>query len=364
MFSCCINAASRTLPVSSISVAALSARRGLSSGPVTMTVRDAINGALDEEMSRDDSVFMFGEEVGQYQGAYKITKGLYDKYGGDRVIDTPITEMGFTGLATGAAMKGLRPVVEFMTFNFSLQAIDQIVNSAAKSLYMSAGQINVPIVFRGPNGASAGVGAQHSQCFAAWYGSVPGLKVFVPYSAEDARGMMKAAIRDPNPVVVLEHELMYGVEMELSAEVMDPDYCTPFGKAKVEREGTDVTLVALSKMVGNALDAADILEKEGISAEVINLRCVRPLDRESVIQSVKKTNRMVSIESGWPHFGVGSELCAVVMESEAFDYLDAPVERVTGVDIPMPYAKSLEDASIPQTHNIVSAAKKACYRQM
>jgi pyruvate dehydrogenase E1 component beta subunit len=343
-------------PLASLGVRAMSTR---------MTVREALNSAIDEEMTRDPTVFLMGEEVGQYNGAYKITKDLHKKYGSDRVWDTPITEMGFTGLATGAAMKGLNPVVEFMTFNFAMQAIDQIVNSAAKSLYMSAGQINVPIVFRGPNGNSAGVGAQHSQCFAAWYGSVPGIKVFCPYSAEDARGMIKSAVRDPNPVVILEHELMYGVEMEVSDEAMDPDFCVPFGKAKIEREGTDVTIVALSKMVGHALEAAEELQKEhGISAEVLNLRSVRPLDRDAIVASVKKTNRMVTVESGWPHFGVGSELCATVMETEAFDWLDAPVERVTGVDIPMPYAKGLEDAALPQNHNIVAAAKKACFRQM
>ena len=302
-----------------------------------MTVRDAINSALDEAMHRDESVFIIGEEVAQYQGAYKITKGLWQKYGGDRVIDTPITEMGFAGIATGAAMNGLRPVVEFMTWNFAMQAIDQIINSAAKQLYMSAGDINVPIVFRGPNGAAAGVAAQHSQDFSAWYASVPGLKVFAPWSAEDARGMMKAAIRDPNPVCILENELLYGQAFPVSPAAQSADFTIPFGKAKVERAGTDVTIVAFSRMVGVALDAAKELEGRGVSAEVINLRCLRPLDRDSVVASVKKTGRLVTVEEGWPTCGIGAELGAVMYE-EAFDWLDAPVERVTGVDVPMPYA--------------------------
>lgn len=320
--------------------------------------------AMDEEMERDEDVFVMGEEVAQYQGAYKVTKGLYQKYGARRVIDTPITEAGFTGLAVGAAYKGLKPVVEFMTFNFSMQAIDQIVNSAAKQLYMSAGQINVPVVFRGPNGAAAGVGAQHSQCFAAWYGSVPGLKVFAPYDAEDAKGMMKAAIRDPNPVVVLEHELMYGVEFEVSDEVMDKDYCTPFGKAKVMKEGTDVTIVTFARMVGKCLEAAALLEKEGISVEVINLRCIRPLDSKSIIKSVMKTNRLVTVEEGWPQQGIGSEICALVMESEAFDYLDAPAERITGADLPMPYAENLENICMPQINDVVNVCKRVTSRTM
>ena len=329
-----------------------------------MTVREALNAGIDEEMQRDEDVFVMGEEVGQYQGAYKVTKGLLQKYGEKRVVDTPITEMGFTGIATGAAMKGIRPVLEFMTFNFAMQAIDQIVNSAAKSLYMSAGQINVPVVFRGPNGSAAGVGAQHSQCFASWYGSVPGLKVVAPYNSEDAKGLMKSAIRDDNPVVVLEHELMYGVSFPMSDEAMRDDFCIPIGEAKVEREGTDVTIVTFAKMVGHSLQVADDLAKEGINAEVINLRTIRPLDRDTIIESVKKTNRLVTVETGWPQCGIGSELCAIMMESEAFDYLDAPVERLTGVDVPMPYAQSLEEAALPQNENIYNACKRACNRQL
>jgi len=329
-----------------------------------LTVREALNAALDEEMEADDRVFMMGEEVGQYQGAYKVTKGLFQKYGADRVIDTPITEMGFTGIATGAAMKGLRPVLEFMTFNFAMQAIDQIVNSAAKSLYMSAGQINVPAVFRGPNGSAAGVGAQHSQCFAAWYGSVPGLKVVAPYSSEDAKGLMKSAIRDPNPVVVLEHELMYGVSFPMSDAAMKDDFTIPIGEAKIEREGTDVTIVTFAKMVGHSLEVAEELAKEGINVEVINLRTIRPLDRDTIIKSVKKTNRLVTVETGWPQCGIGSELCAIMMESEAFDYLDAPVERLTGVDVPMPYAHHLEEAALPQNQNILNACRRAVNRKL
>lgn len=327
-----------------------------------MTVRDALNSALDEELERDDNVFIIGEEVAQYNGAYKVTKGLWAKYGERRVIDTPITEMGFAGLACGAAYNGLRPVVEFMTWNFAMQAIDHIINSAAKQLYMSAGDINVPIVFRGPNGAAAGVAAQHSQDFAAWYSSVPGLKVFSPWSAEDARGMMKAAIRDPNPVIVLENELMYGQTFAMSPEAQGKDFTVPFGKAKVERAGTDVTIATFSRMVGVALEAAkELQEKHGVSVEVLNLRCLRPLDREALVASVKKTSRLVTVEEGWPQSGVGAELGAVVYE-EAFDFLDAPVERVTGVDVPMPYAINLEKAALPQQFDIVNSCLKACYR--
>ena len=325
-------------------------------------MREALNSAMDEEMTRDEAVFLLGEEVAQYQGAYKVSKGLWEKYGDKRVIDTPITEAGFTGLAVGAAYKDLRPIVEFMTFNFSMQAIDQIVNSAAKQFYMSAGTTPVPIVFRGPNGVAAGVGAQHSQCFAAWYGSVPGLKVVAPYSAEDARGLLKAAIRDPNPVVVLENELMYGVSFPVSEECMDPDFVIPFGKAKVEREGKDVTITAFSRQVGFALDAAETLAGMGIDAEVINLRSIRPLDRETIIESVKKTGRLVTTEEGWPQSGLGAEICGIMMESDAFDYLDAPVERVTGADVPMPYAQNLEIAAVPAIDDIVFAAQKAVGR--
>ncbi|GJM98321.1 hypothetical protein PR202_ga15317 [Eleusine coracana subsp. coracana] len=342
---------------------------------VQMTVRDALNSALDEEMSADPSVFLMGEEVGEYQGAYKITKGLLDKYGPDRVLDTPITEAGFTGIGVGAAYHGLRPVVEFMTFNFSMQAIDHIINSAAKSNYMSAGQISVPIVFRGPNGAAAGVGAQHSQCYAAWYAHVPGLKVLTPYSAEDARGLLKAAIRDPDPVIFLENELLYGESFPVSAEVLDSSFCLPIGKAKIEREGKDVTITARWLVMlfrSNALlkgfsstdanylsiflmyfharfcpQAAEILSKEGINAEVINLRSIRPLDRATIHASVRKTNRLVTVEEGFPQHGVGAEICMSVVE-ECFEYLDAPVERIAGADVPMPYAANIERMAVPQ----------------
>ncbi|OMO63734.1 hypothetical protein CCACVL1_22320 [Corchorus capsularis] len=308
-------------------------------------------------MSADPKVFLMGEE---------ITKGLLEKYGPERVLDTPITEAGFTGIGVGAAYYGLKPVVEFMTFNFSMQAIDHIINSAAKSNYMSAGQINVPIVFRGPNGAAAGVGAQHSQCYASWYGSVPGLKVLSPYSSEDARGLLKAAIRDPDPVVFLENELLYGESFPVSDEVLDSSFCLPIGKAKIERAGKDVTITAFSKMVGHALKAAELLEKDGIDAEVINLRSIRPLDRSTINASVRKTNRLVTVEEGFPQHGVGAEICsssASVVE-ESFGYLDAPVERVAGADVPMPYAANLERMAVPQIEDIVRAAKRACYRSV
>eukprot|EP00597_Dinobryon_sp_UTEXLB2267_P012432 CAMPEP_0170117228 /NCGR_PEP_ID=MMETSP0020_2-20130122/12852_1 /TAXON_ID=98059 /ORGANISM="Dinobryon sp., Strain UTEXLB2267" /LENGTH=339 /DNA_ID=CAMNT_0010345721 /DNA_START=46 /DNA_END=1065 /DNA_ORIENTATION=- len=329
-----------------------------------VTVRDAINQAIDEEMARDEKVFVMGEEVAQYQGAYKITKGLWQKYGAKRVIDTPITEMGFAGIATGAAYQGLRPVCEFMTFNFSMQAIDQIVNSAAKQFYMTGGDITVPIVFRGPNGAASGVAAQHSQCFAAWYSSVPGLKVVAPWSSEDARGLMKAAIRDENPVVVLENEMLYGTAFPLSEAAKDLDFVVPIGQAKVEREGKDVTIVTFSRMVGVSLDVAKTLEDEGISVEVINLRTLRPLDRKTIIESVKKTHRVVTVEEGWPQSGVGSEIAALLMESEAFDFLDAPAERITGADVPMPYAIPLEKLALPQTDDIASAVRRAVGRKL
>ncbi|XP_042002551.1 pyruvate dehydrogenase E1 component subunit beta-1, mitochondrial-like [Salvia splendens] len=342
-------------------IGAVALRAYSSSSANKMTVRDAINSALDEEMSADPKVFMMGEEVGEYQGAYKITKGLLDKYGPQRVVDTPITEAGFTGIGVGAAYHGLRPVVEFMTFNFSMQAIDHIINSAAKSNYMSAGQISVPIVFRGPNGAASGVGAQHSQCYAAWFGSCPGLKVLAPYSAEDARGLLKAAIRDPDPVVFLENELLYGESFPVSAETLDSSFCVPIGKAKIEREGKDVTIVAYSKMVGFSLQAADILAKEGINAEVINLRSIRPLDRAAINASVRKTNRLVTVEEGFPQHGVGAEICATVVE-DSFEYLDAPVQRIAGADVPTPYAANIERMAFPQVEDIVRAAKRACYR--
>ncbi|KAG9130761.1 hypothetical protein Leryth_012704 [Lithospermum erythrorhizon] len=337
--------------------------RAFSSSGKVMTVRDALNSAIDEEMSADPKVFVMGEEVGEYQGAYKITKGLLEKYGPERVIDTPITEAGFTGIGVGAAYHGLRPIIEFMTFNFSMQAIDHIINSAAKSNYMSSGQINVPIVFRGPNGAAAGVGAQHSQCYAAWFGACPGLKVLTPYSAEDARGLMKAAIRDPDPVVFLENELLYGESFPISAEALDSSFVVPIGKAKIEREGKDVTIATFSKMVGYALKAAETLAKDGIGAEVINLRSIRPLDTPTINASVRKTNRLVTVEEGFPQHGVGAEICASVVE-ESFEYLDAPVERICGADVPMPYAANLERMAVPQIEDIVRAAKRACYRSV
>lgn len=326
---------------------------------VQMTVRDALNAAIDEELQRDDKVFLIGEEVAKYDGAYKVSKGLYSKYGETRIIDTPITEMGFAGIAVGAAMAGLKPICEFMTFNFSMQAIDHVVNSAAKTFYMSAGQVPVPIVFRGPNGAAAGVAAQHSQCFASWYSQVPGLKVVSPYSSEDAKGLLKAAIRDPNPVVVLENEIMYGVSFPMSAEAMSADFLIPFGKAKIERAGKHITLVAHSRAVLFCLEAAAEMEKLGVECEVINLRSLRPLDEESIINSVKKTNHLITVEQGWPQCGMGSEIVARVMESEAFNYLDAPIYRVTGADVPLAYAKSLEAASLPTAHNVVLSIKKS-----
>jgi len=321
-------------------------------------VRDALNSAMDEEMARDDKVFILGEEVAEYNGAYKVTKELWKKYGDKRVIDTPITEMGFAGIAVGAAMNGLRPICEFMTFNFSMQAIDQVINSAAKTFYMSAGAVAVPIVFRGPNGSAAGVGAQHSQCFAAWYGHCPGLKVISPYSSEDCRGLLKAAIRDNNPVVFLENELMYGKAFPLSEEAMSENFVIEIGKAKIEREGTDITLVAHSLPVGLCLEAADSLSHEGISCEVINLRSIRPLDSETITKSVMKTNHLVSVEGGWPMFGVGAEICAQIMEGPAFNYLDAPICRVTGADLPMPYAAQLEEKANCQVRDIILSVRK------
>ncbi|KAG5340042.1 ODPB dehydrogenase, partial [Acromyrmex charruanus] len=323
-----------------------------------MTVRDALNSALDEEMERDEKVFLLGEEVALYDGAYKVSRGLWKKYGDKRVIDTPITEAGFTGIAVGAAMAGLRPVCEFMTFNFSMQAIDHIINSAAKTFYMSAGRVNVPIVFRGPNGAAAGVGAQHSQCFGAWYSHCPGLKVVSPYNSEDAKGLLKAAIRDPDPVVMLENEILYGVQYPMSDEALSKDFVLPIGKAKIERAGNHVTLVAHSKAVEEALEAANELAGKGIEAEVINLRSLRPLDIDTIIQSVVKTKHLLTVEQGWPQCGIGAEVSARIAESEAFYHLDAPVIRITGVDTPMPYAKSLEIAALPQIKDIVNAVNK------
>lgn len=328
-------------------------------GKQTITVRDALNTALAEELDRDDDVFIMGEEVAQYNGAYKVTRGLLDRFGERRVIDTPITEMGFTGLATGAAFHGLKPVLEFMTFNFAMQAIDHIVNSAAKTHYMSGGKQGCNITFRGPNGAAAGVAAQHSQCYAAWYGSIPGLKVLSPYSAEDYRGLIKAAIRDPNPVVFLENEIAYGESFEISEEALSPDFVIPIGKAKIEREGTDITLVSHTRSVKYCLEAAERLQNEyGVKAEVVNLRSIKPLDVPAIVESVKKTNHLVTVEAGFPAFGVGSEVCAQLMESEGFDYLDAPVERVTGCEVPTPYAKELEDFAFPDTEVVMRASRK------
>jgi pyruvate dehydrogenase E1 component beta subunit len=328
-----------------------------------MTVREAICEGIDEEMERDESVFILGEEVAQYQGAYKVTKGLYQKYGDKRVIDTPITEAGFTGLAVGASFHDLRPIVEFMTWNFSMQAIDQVINSAAKQFYMSGGNLACPIVFRGPNGYSAGTAAQHSQCFGAWYSSVPGLKVVSPYSSEDAKGLIKAAIRDPNPVVVLEHELMYGVSFPMSDAAQSKDFIIPIGESRVERPGTDVTLVTFSKEVGLALETADIMAARGVSVEVINLLTLRPLDRDCILNSIKKTGRCVSLEQGWPQCGIGSEIAALIMETDTFNYLDAPMERVCGADVPMPYAVDLEKAALPQLEDVIAAIERTTYRK-
>lgn len=321
---------------------------------VKTTIRDALRDAMAEEMRRDEAVFLIGEEVAQYQGAYKVSRELLQEFGERRVVDTPITEHGFAGLGVGAAMSGLKPIVEFMTFNFAMQAIDHIINSAAKTLYMSGGQIRAPIVFRGPNGAASRVGAQHSQDYSAWYAQVPGLKVIAPYDAADAKGLLKAAIRDPNPVVFLEHEMMYGLEFDVP-EV--EDYVLPIGKAKVRREGKDVTITAHSRMVGFALAAAEKLAEEGIEAEVVDLRTLRPLDHETIVESVKKTNRLVSAEEGWGPMGVGAEVVARVIE-HAFDYLDAPPLRVHQEDVPLPYAANLEALSLPGVDKIIKAVKQ------
>ncbi|WP_430398341.1 pyruvate dehydrogenase complex E1 component subunit beta [Ferrovibrio sp.] len=325
---------------------------------VTMTVREALREGMSEEMRRDKSVFLMGEEVGQYQGAYKISQGMLDEFGPQRVIDTPITEMGFTGLGVGAAFGGLRPIVEFMTFNFSMQAIDQIVNSAAKTLYMSGGQMGCPIVFRGPNGAAARVAAQHSQCYAAWYSHIPGLKVVAPYSAADFKGLIKAAIRDPNPVIFLENEILYGRSFEVPK--LD-DYVVPIGKARIARAGKDVTLVGYAISVGYCLQAAEKLAEQGIEAEVIDLRTIRPMDTATIIASVQKTNRLVTVEEGFPQSGIGAEIATRVME-QAFDHLDAPVLRVTGKDVPMPYAANLEKLALPSVAEVIEAARAVCYR--
>lgn len=324
---------------------------------VNLTVREALRDAMAEEMRKDGDVFVMGEEVAEYQGAYKVTQGLLDEFGSERVIDTPITEHGFAGLGVGAAFAGLKPVIEFMTFNFAMQAIDHLINSAAKTRYMSGGLVDCSIVFRGPNGAASRVGAQHSQNYASWYANVPGLKVIAPYDAADNKGLLKAAIRDPNPVVFLENELMYGESFDVPE--MD-DYVVPIGKARTFREGTDVTIISYSITVGEALKAADALAEEGISAEVIDLRTIRPLDIDAVIESVKKTNRCVVAEEGWPQCSVASDVSAQLME-QAFDWLDAPVTRVNSVDVPLPYAANLEKAAIVKAENIVKAAKAVCY---
>ena len=338
--------------------AALPAEPEVTGATTTMTVREALRDAMAEEMRRDPSVFLMGEEVAEYQGAYKISQGLLEEFGAGRVIDTPITEAGFAGLGVGAAFNGLRPIVEFMTMNFAMQAIDQIINSAAKTRYMSGGQMGSPIVFRGPNGAAARVGAQHSQCYASWYGHVPGLKVVAPYSAADAKGLLKAAIRDPNPVIFLENEILYGHSFPVPT---DPDFIVPIGRARIVRPGKHVTITAFSLMVDHALKAAEQLAGEGIEAEVIDLRTIRPLDTATIVDSVKRTNRLVSVEEGWPFAGIGSELAAVMME-QAFDWLDAPVMRVAGADVPLPYAANLERLALPHPEQIVAAARQACYR--
>ena len=323
----------------------------------TQTVREAIRDAMAEEMRRDETVYLMGEEVAEYQGAYKVSQGLLDEFGSKRVIDTPITEHGFTGIAVGSAFAGLRPIVEFMTFNFSMQAIDQIINSAAKTLYMSGGQMGAPMVFRGPNGAAARVGAQHSQDYAAWYAHIPGLKVVQPYSASDAKGLMKTAIRDDNPVIFLENEILYGKSFEVP---LLEDYTVPFGKARVWCEGTDVTIVSFGIGMQYALEASNQLEAEGVSVEVIDLRSLRPIDYETIINSIKKTNRCVTVEEGFPVGSIGNHLSAVIME-RAFDYLDAPVINCTGKDVPMPYAANLEKLALTTTAEVISAVKKIIY---
>ncbi len=324
----------------------------------TMTVREALRDAIAEEMRRDEAVFLLGEEVGEYQGAYKVSQGLLQEFGPRRVIDTPITEQGFAGLGIGAGFGGLRPIVEFMTFNFAMQAMDQIINSASKTRYMSGGQMSCPIVFRGPNGVAARVAAQHSQCYASWYAHCPGLKVIAPFTGADHKGLLKAAIRDPNPVIFLEHELVYG---ESFAVPEDPEFIVPIGKARIARSGDHVTITAFSRMVKLALQAAEELENAGISAEIIDLRTLRPFDIHTVVASVKKTNRIVSVEEGWPFAGIGAEITAVVME-ECFDWLDAPLKRVAGKDVPLPYAANLERLALPQVEDIIAAAREVAYR--
>ena len=322
-----------------------------------ITVREALRNAMAEEMRANKSVFVMGEEVAEYQGAYKVTQGLLDEFGDKRVYDTPITEHGFAGIGIGAAFGNLKPIVEFMTFNFAMQAMDQIINSAAKTLYMSGGQMGCPIVFRGPNGAASRVAAQHSQCYASWYAHCPGLKVVSPWSSKDAKGLLKSAIRDPDPVIFLENEVMYGQSFSCPD---DDNFTLPIGKANIEKEGNDVTIIAFSIMVGKSLEAAEILKDKNINAEVINLRTLRPLDIDTIIESVKKTNRVVTCEEGFPFSGIGAEISALITE-KAFDWLDAPVLRVTGKDVPMPYAANLEKLALPQVDDIVSASAQVCY---
>ena len=350
-------APSEPAPVQAVPVTDTVAAEPVAAGDSTeMTVREALRDAMAEEMRADDRVFVMGEEVAEYQGAYKVTQGLLAEFGPKRVIDTPITEQGFAGLGVGAAFGDLRPVIEFMTFNFSMQAIDQIINSAAKTLYMSGGQMGCPIVFRGPNGAASRVAAQHSQCYASWYAHCPGLKVVAPWSAADAKGLLKAAIRDPNPVIFLENEVMYGQSFEVPS---DDDWVVPIGRAKIVRQGSDVTITAFSIMVGRALEAADQLAAKGISAEVIDLRTIRPLDIETIVTSVRKTSRLVTCEEGFPFAGLGSEIAMQVME-QAFDWLDAPIARVTGKDVPMPYAANLEKLALPQIEDITATVEATC----
>ena len=349
------NPSAETAPMAE-TVATPMAETEWSGSSTSLTVRESLRDAMAEEMRRDENVFIMGEEVAEYQGAYKVTQGLLDEFGSKRVIDTPITEQGFAGLGVGAAFGELRPIVEFMTFNFAMQAIDQIINSAAKTLYMSGGQMGCPIVFRGPNGAASRVAAQHSQCFASWYAHCPGLKVVAPYSAADAKGLLKAAIRDPNPVIFLEHEVLYGQSFDVPD---DDDWIVPIGKANILRSGSDVSIVAFSIMVGRALEAADRLAEQGISAEVIDLRSIRPLDSATIVESVKKTSRLVTCEEGFPFAGIGAEIAMQVME-QAFDWLDAPIARVTGKDVPMPYAANLEALALPQIDDIVAVARTTC----
>ena len=347
-------------PIASPALVGTVEEPGLPAGTAmqAITMREALRDAMVEEMRRDETVFLMGEEVAEYQGAYKISQGLLQEFGARRVVDTPITEHAFAGLGIGAALAGLRPIVEFMTFNFAMQAMDQIINSAAKTLYMSGGQMGCPIVFRGPNGAAARVAAQHSQDYSAWFSHIPGLKVVAPYTAADAKGLLKSAIRDPNPVIFLENEILYGHTFDVP---LIEDYLVPIGKAKIARPGRHVTIVSFSFGMTYALKAAEELAKDGIEAEVIDLRTLRPMDSATIIESVKKTGRCVTVEEGWPQSGVGAEISAVLM-SEAFDYLDAPVMRVTGRDVPMPYAANLEKLALPNVGDVVQAAKAVCYK--